>query len=390
MVQMRGSSWAAGAGALVALALLASPARALADQTIASLSAPAPVSALGGRVAWSAYEPATRTYRLMTEVGGAVSAVPVRPRGGPFDVDLGLGSNGAIVAAYSRCKTEPPRRDPAIGNIVAQMPDWSRGRGCDLYRFDFATGRERKLASASSPHASEFLPTVWRTRVAFARVYEQRRGKAGDRAYLYTRSLAHAGRTRRLPAGARSTLRFCSGRPARCRLKTEPGPTSVDLGGRRLAFGWDSGSDAGPTSSVYLDTLRSRRTDKKLIERVVSGDIQAMEIIAPVAGLGRVTWTLTLFGDQTASFSRRYRIARGDRTEAPLPIADPLDSFIRPVIAGEADGERVLYLSSGLTPVGEPCTPVTRCIADPGCSPAQPCPLRSAEGLQYTPASKRP
>jgi hypothetical protein len=375
---------ALGTVASVALALLAASQPALADQTIASVSAPTPISAFGGRAAWSAFDPAQRNYRLVTEAGGTITTVPVTPRTVPFDVDLGPDSNGSIVAVYSRCRREPARRDPAISNAVAQLPNWSSGRGCDVYRFDFASGREAKIASASTRSASEFLPTVWKTRVAFARVFERRRGRAGDRAYLYTRSLSGRGRSQRLPVGARSTQRFCTGKPRRCRLKLEPGPTALDLAGKRLAFGWDSGAE-GPTSASYLDTIRSRRADKKLVSRVGSGEIQAEEIISPQIVEGQVHWTLTLFGDQTSSVSRRYRIVTGAVSEVPLETADPGDAFVRPIIAAAVDGGRLLYLASGLVPSGEPCTTQSRCLANPGCSPAQPCPLRSAENLSYVP-----
>jgi hypothetical protein len=372
----------AAAASASALLLVTAAAPALADETIATVGAPTPIGAYGGRLAWSAFDPALGKYRLMTEVGGTISTVPVAPRGVAFDVDLGPDRSGATIAVYSRCKREPGRRDPAISNAVAQLADWSSGRGCDAFRFDFASGRERKVASASTRAASEFLPTVWRTRIAFARVYERRRGRAGDRAYLYARPLEGRGRTRRLPVGARSKQRFCSAKPRRCRLKLEPGPTALDLAGRRLAFGWDSG---GPSSAVYLDTLRSKRTDKRLVSRVASGEIQAEEILSPQVVDGQLFWFLSLFGDQTSSASQRYRIADGLLSEASLGTGGPADAFIRPVIAGAVNGSRVFYLASGLTPIGEPCTPKSPCLANPGCSTAQPCELRSAENLSYTP-----
>jgi hypothetical protein len=372
----------AGAGVLLALTLLALPAAAAADRTIATLSAPAPVSAYAGRLAWSAYDPSSRSYRLMTEAGGdAASAVPVGTRKVPFDVDLGPDRDGNVIAVYSRCRREPARRDPAISNAIAQMPDWSSGRGCDLYRFDFVSGHEAKIASASSRRASEFMPSVWESRVAFARVYERRRGRAGDRAYIYVRRLDGTGRTRRVPAGTRSALRFCTGSPRRCRLKLEPGPTALDLGVRRLVFGWDSGEN-DPTSSVYFATIRAAGVRKHLVSRVGSGDIQGSEVVSPVFAARQVVWTLTLFGDETENRSRRYDIGSGELTEATIPVA-PGDAYIRPVLASAVDGQSIFFLASGLVPVGEPCTVQSRCIASPGCSAAQPCELRSVVGLPY-------
>jgi hypothetical protein len=372
---------ACAVAAPLALFLTASP--AVADQTIATVAAPTPVSAFAGRVAWSAFDPAKGTYRLMTETGGAVTAVPVPPRRAPFDVDLGPDRSGNTIAAYSRCRREPPRRNPAIGNAIAQMPDWSRGRGCDLYRFDFATGHERKIASASSAGASEFLPSIWKTRIAFARVYERRRGRAGDRAYLYVRALAGARGSLRVPAGSRSTQKFCTLKPRRCRLLLEPGPTVLDLAGRRLAIGWDSGGEAGPTSSAYVATVSARSARKQLISRVDSGDIQGREIVAPVLLDGQVIWTLTSFGDEPSNISQRYRIATGELSQAAIP-GRPADPYIRPVLAGAVTGQSVVHLDSGLVPVGEPCTVQSPCIANPGCSAQQPCEVGTSEGLTYT------
>src|SRR6188474_3203265 len=94
---------------------------AWADTPIATVAAPTSVSANGGRLVWSAYDPATRRYSLMTRFAGVISPVPVEPRSVPFDVDLGPKPNGSTVAAYSRCSLEPEPPNPA--------------RGCDIYEF---------------------------------------------------------------------------------------------------------------------------------------------------------------------------------------------------------------------------------------------------------------
>jgi len=374
-----------GAASIAVLVALVAAQPAAADQTIATVAAPTPVSAYGGRVVWSAFDAAKSDYRLMTENAGVVAAVPVAPRRVPFDVDVGPDPNGHTIAAYSRCRRDPPRRDPAIGNAIAQMPDWSRGRGCDLYRFDFTTNRETKIASANSAGASEFLPSVWRTRVAFARVYERRRGQAGQRPYLYVRPFAKAGRTKRLPAGSRSTHRFCTA-AHHCRHLVEPGPTALDLFGRRLAFGWDSADQLGPTSAAYLGAVAGHAS-KRLLSRVVSGDIQGAEIVAPAIADGQVTWTLTLYGDTTSNLSQRYGIATGAFSEAAL-MRPPADPFFRPVLASAVNGSSLVHLDSGLVPVGEPCTVQSPCVAIPGCSAQLPCPLTSTENLVYTPVKQ--
>jgi hypothetical protein len=372
------------ATALTLAALVASPAAARADELIATVARPTPVSALDGRVVWSDYDALANRYYLTQRVAGITSRLPVEPRAVPFDVDLGPDTAGRTVAAYSRCRREPPRRDPRTGNALAQLPEWRRGQGCDLYLYSFEAGREARVRHASIAAASEFLPTVWTDRIAFARVYERRRGNAGRRAYLYVRpnslfrSQGRRGDTRRMPAGPRARDLYCTARPRRCRRLAEPGPTALDLATRRLVFGWDS-TGGGPTSSVYLDVLRSTgRTAQRRLDRAGSGEIQARELIAPqFDDQVRVVWLDSLYGDTTRAAVRRWSFMDEGREQAPL-TAFGTDPILRTVIAGAGDGTGYLYLASGLVPPGEPCATPASCIAEPGCTPAQPCLLLRA------------
>jgi hypothetical protein len=365
--------------------MVAAPGVAFANDTIATVSSPTPVSAFAGRLAWSSYDPATRGYRLMTSARGVTSTLPVRPRRVPFDVDLGPDRNGDTVAVYSRCHRDPPGRDPAIGNALTQMPDWARGRGCDLYELDFETGREKRISAASSPESSEFLPSIWKSRIAFARVRERRRGVERTRPYLYLRSQLGARRSRRLPGGSRSRLRFCTGKPMRCKLKVEPGPTALDLAGRRLTFGWDSGGEFGPTTAVYLETIGRSRITRKLLTRTGSGSIQGKEYFSPSIEAGRIFWERTIFGEDASSRLRRYTISTGKMEETPLPPAAAQDAFRRPVLAAAVSGADVFYLISGHILPGEPgCTPQSPCNADPGCSATEPCAIRRTQDLVFS------
>ena len=374
----------------VALSLvLATPPPAGAVETIATLSRVSSVSAHGGRVAWSSFDPNLNTFVLMTRFGGTTGQVPVRPRTVPFDVDLGPNRAGQTVAVYSRCRNDPPRREPALGNVFTQLPDWAGAGGCDIYEFDFAQNRERRIAAASSKRASEFLPSIWKNRIAFARVYEHRRGRAGERAYLYARRLTGSKRSLRLPAGTRSTGKFCSGTPRRCRSLVEPGPTGLDLAGLKLALGWDSGAPENATSAVYLQTIRTRGSRKTLLARVGSGNIQGSELESPSIVDGHVYWTLALFGDNTFNKLQRYTITTGALAETPLPPAaeQSQDAYLRGVLASAVSGGDFLYLSSGLILPGEPCTPQQPCSVAPGCADAEPCLLKSTRDVAFKPAA---
>jgi hypothetical protein len=363
---------------VVLASLLALAPAAHADQTIATVPRATPVSAYRGHVVWSTYHPG-RGYVLTAYDKGTVSELPVTPRGVPFDADVGPGPNGDAVVVYSRCRRDPRRRQGFPGSALTVLPEWQSGRGCDLYRFTFARGRETRIARASSRRASEFLPSVWKGRIAFARVYPHRRGRAGRRAYLYTRPLSGAGRTRRLPAGPRSTARFCSGKPRRCRTVLELGPTALDLGEGRLAFGWDSAMEGDATSAAYLDTTGSHPTRHRLA-RVASGDIQASELIGPALRGHFVWWAESMFGDQTEHQVQRFSIKTRITASGPFAIRDPQSPYILSVLAHAVDDENEYYLLSGagIGLQGEPCTSATPCISTPGCTQAAPCELRTA------------
>ncbi len=360
---------------LVPAALAAWPAGAGADELIATVARPTTISVLDGRIVWSDYDPVAKRYFLTQRLNGVTSRLPVDPRSVPFDVDLGPDADGKPVAAYSRCRHEPPPRNPPRG-ALAQLPEWRRGRGCDLYLYSFEQGREVLVRFASTRTSSEFLPTVWTDRIAFARVFERRKGRAGRLAYLYVRpnslftSQGRRGHTRRLPGGPR----------------TGPGPTALDLATRRLAFGWDS-ADPRPLSSVYLDVMRNTgRTAQRRLDSGHSGELQGRELIAPQFDEQvRVVWVASFQGDKTETDVRRYSFMGETQEEARIPSLRT-DPILRPVIAGAVDGQDYLYLASGLVePDEQPCIAPASCFANPGCSELEPCELRRAAAPAFRP-----
>lgn len=164
--------------AVVALAL--APATAHADQTIARTARPTGLAAGEGLLAFSAYDPAVAGYRLMISRGGAVSAAAVAPSPTPFDVDVGPTESGRPYIVYSRCED---RSSP--------VP-----RGCDVYAYDPATGRENRYDVSTGGH-SEVHPTYWRGRIAFVRYY----GSGADpHPVVYTRPARSSKPSERLPA----------------------------------------------------------------------------------------------------------------------------------------------------------------------------------------------
>ena len=319
-----------------------------ADVTYTTVSNPTPVSFFAGRLAWSAFDPGRNGYVLTTHQGGVTSTVPVQARSVPFDVDLGPDEHGDTVAVYSRCGREP--------NFSAQadtVPEWSSGRGCNVFRFNFATGRETRVASANSARSSEFLPSIWETRIAFARVYERRKGKAGDRSYLYARQSLGARRSVRLRPGPRASGRICvttqEGGQEVCGVPVEAGPIALDLRGRRVAFAWSTrGRCEGPTTGVWLDTVGG---GQRRIETTCSTHLQGRAILSPTISGGQVYYVKSLTGGDlgTASWIRRYRIGTRARR-------DVFSLRTRVVMWTTTDGGRTFYLLSGGYLPG--CSPV--------------------------------
>ena len=155
---------------------------ASADTPIGTTKRPTPIRAWGGVAAFSLYDEASSGYRLaISRHGGPPEVIAVAAQATAFDLDVGPDKAGSPAIVYSRCASTGPRP-----------------RGCDLYRYSLSTGREAKLAGASSPDASESAPTIWGARVAWARTPD---ADAARKPRIYTRSLSapRSRRSRRLP-----------------------------------------------------------------------------------------------------------------------------------------------------------------------------------------------
>jgi hypothetical protein len=171
------------------------------------------VDASDGRVVWSEYDARRREYRLVEMRAARRVVLPVRPRGVAFDLDIGRDAAGRVVAAYSRCKTEP---SDAYSQTL--LPTYATGRGCRLYLYDFRSRRERSLDVPGARGASIYLPAVAGERVVFAR-RDSRRGHRSPALYV-------------ADLGTRRLRRLQHGRL--------PGPTAVDIDGARIAYTWDT------------------------------------------------------------------------------------------------------------------------------------------------------
>jgi hypothetical protein len=235
-------------------------------------------------------------YRLvLRDPDGEIETAGVDPRGVPFDVDLGPSEDDGVVAAYSRCEQEPD--EYGAGGVLLR----TTGRGCDIFRLDVSGGEETELEGASTEDSSEYLPSIWRDSVAFARVFEQRDGRRGDLPYLYVRPL-DGGRSDRQPGGSRGDDGL-------------PGPTGLDLYGRRMSFSWEWRDGDRLRSELRLDTVGG---DHELITRLGSRDAPA-NIVTPVGDRGRIfAGARRLGGSAQDDRLLRLRISTDEFSEALL------------------------------------------------------------------------
>jgi hypothetical protein len=286
----------------VLLTATAVPSSAGADDVVASLTRGTPISAFGGALAWSYYDAATDRYALVVQRGGRSERAPVANAGRPFDVSLGPDVHGRVVGLYTRCRRATT--------------------GCDVYRYDVASRRERKVAAVSSPDMDEAWPAQWRDRVTFVRRartyvmsgYDHRpdpRGKRGGGVLMdcdvpYVRTLSPGGRSRRLDRSQCGTTTGMSirakrivqvssedqggaGSEAQVRLLRATGGAARILA---RAGGGEGGyspfaSASQSASAVYLTRTGNRRPHDFLRIDLRSARLTALDPHLPLAG--RVT-----------------------------------------------------------------------------------------------------
>jgi hypothetical protein len=144
------------------------PAAQAATTPIATESHAVTVSSYQDAIAFSSYDAAQGSYRLMLDRAGTITPAAVAPSKTAFDVDLGSARSGTLVAVYSRA-----------------------GR---LYEYDVAAAKERRVdARVRGAHVSQ--PTVMAGRIAFVArrsghdVLYLRRGDGRARAVASARSI---------------------------------------------------------------------------------------------------------------------------------------------------------------------------------------------------------
>ena len=201
---------------LAVMAMTVADARAGEVTMISPESRESYVAAYAGTVAWSSYDPASRQYRIVAWQHGHRHKLNLRPGRAPFELDLGPDIHGRVSLVYSRCRrvsTSSPFPGP-------------RGSGCEIWQYDFATKHERRRTGLGPKGADQYLPTLWRDTIAFVR---RNRSIARGKPQIFVRRDQH--RARRIRGGPVGRYEGDG--------SGGPGPTRLDLRGRKLAFTWE-------------------------------------------------------------------------------------------------------------------------------------------------------
>ena len=200
------------------------------------------MTAHGGsrNVVWSRVGSDGRS-RLVQRIKSRNRDLPVRPKAGLFDPDIGTGARGNQVIVYTRCAG-------------------LSGKNCDVWQYDGFDRKERKVPGASSARCSEFAPSVWIATVAFARS-----GPAGCNG-LYIAQTGEGHEARRTRAGGDRPARAPRCLPPHSAERQDP-HLSADQGraGRKsrvVVTGFAADGESYRVSNPFLDSHYSTGSNR--------------------------------------------------------------------------------------------------------------------------------
>lgn len=268
-------------------ALTAAP-LAVADTQVTPDPTAANVSALGSVAAWSRRAD-DGSYRLVLRENGAIVDAPVRPSPHPFDPDIGTNADGSLAIVYARC-TGP-----------------GKDSGCDIYRFDFSTRSDSRVA-VSTAGSSETAPSYERGVLAFVRS-----GTAKTRGVYFNRP---------------------GSRPLRV---AEQLATETDLHATQVVFAYRKGGRSY-IRAVNRAGLRNRIVARGRLDASGAGDV----VGSPQLTRYYFYWVRVTPQAATAVVQRSG--SRSNRSRAPVTG----DRTLPNVTSMSADRTPVLYASVGI------------------------------------------
>ncbi len=323
---------------------IASPIAAVALVAPAAASAQAPTPTTLGTTTEVTIAGAAGGWTAWSEKQGAAFALAVRdpqgtlthPSGAtrrvPFDLDLGTDAAGKVVAAYSRCTTEPRR----TGGVAASGPQYDSGAGCRIVILDLASGTERTLKLASGD-ASEVLPSVGGSKVAYIAVHKA--SKDRKRAFLAIRPIAST-----TAKTLRSDARVVSSDPG-----SAQGPTTVDTDGKRVASLWRSMDNQFHEFDTELYAGSVSGGSQVNVDGASNTDYCNFDTLAGATVSGSQVLYAEYVSDSNSGFALERRPATGaSKSEFAVSDSRPADGF--PLVTSSAvDGNRVVVATSAVS-----------------------------------------
>lgn len=327
-------------GLLASLGFAATAIAAEEPTPITGVKAMTPIAAYKGRLVWSRPDGSGR-YELVQRIGnGAVTALKIAHRTVPFDVDLGPTSKGGVLAVYSRCKTEPL---PETG-LDPEGVQYQYGHHCDIYKFDFSTGKEAAYTKANASDASEFWPTYWKGRLAFGRAYDDKPRNP----YVYVKDVESSAPSEQQSGGPR-------GKPG-----DKSAPVQLELYGSRLAFQWRYATTAG-TGTVFELRVDEIGGKHYLIDQRTVG-LTAILVGWPSFENGRVYWSRGCFGDTSGCGGGVSELRRGTYTS---PLTFEAAPGPKTLLAQERDSEVTWVLEDSRAEASDWCGSTGTCSIQP-------------------------
>jgi hypothetical protein len=292
---------------LLALLALAAAAPVAGAGTVARPGAATDVREYQGTLVFSRYDAATREYRLaIRRPGAAPEDVPVAPADRPFHADIGPDSAGRPQLVYERCPET-----------------------CDLFVYSLGgTGGERAVRNANDPERPDTVPTVWKGRIAWARIYGEQRDR---RVVVYTKALTapRSQRSRRLPG---VPVRRCGDVDRICAATAGRAVQALELWGNNLAqtVTYECRGCSG-TAQHELRLVDVARGASSMVAFQVVG-LSGQQLVGPSFHNGWLGWYKACFGDPegcrgTAHGPFRYGLRHRTYAKAP-PGPIRVDGFV--------------------------------------------------------------
>ena len=269
-----------------------------------------------GILVFSRYDAADKQYRLaIRRPGAAPEDLPVAPADRPFDADIGPSANGGAQLVYVRCDETCDLFSYALGGDAARSPSG-----------------ERRIVQASDPERHDVAPTIWKGRIAWARVYGEQRDR---KVVVYTRTLGGPSPTRRAPSTRLPgvpTRRCADFGPRRCGATVGRAVRELELWGDNLAqtvtYECESCSGVAQHELRLVDV--GDRTATQIAFQVVG--LGGQQLVGPSFHNGWLGWYKTCLGDPegcSGTSHGPWRYGLRHRTYAKAP-AGPIrvDGFV--------------------------------------------------------------